>query len=454
MSLIKWCLRAVVFIAMFLAWNFAMFLVMIYLSNWFKQWYFLLDINTFLNSTINSPNINFSIFTWLICLYNFIFSIIIAYFYAKNSVSVEPSQFAIGNRETKITIGILILLIFITILGFLLKKSIYSSLIIKSFVNASDIIKLIITIIPVSLFFTWFLDRSFLVIHLLSPSIYKKFGINCFKVNLNNNLSFWAQNIGKRKNKFCFKGICRLNNFLTIKKKKENSEFLIKTPVNNDTSWIELNSQDTMPIQVIKSNWLRNFIGLFSETVCIVYEGADERLYRENVYVDNCDDNIILYSKNKKIIYSNMLFILIQVIAIYLLGKCFSSVFLYTLSFVLILFLGMHFVVRELIRERSINNVSLAVKMADTQPKGLFLQIKNNTSNNINVDFKICCSIYDKKTFLEQNNIFIEQNSISPVMFFSEENIRLTDPKVKGWKIILKSANNKQYLFDLSKDKL
>lgn len=450
MRLIKWCLRVLVFIAMFLAWYFAMFLVMIYFANFFKQWYFLLDVKTFLDSPINSPNINFSIFTWLLFVYNFIFSGFVAFLYTKDSVSVKPSQFAIGNRETTITLVILASLIFIIILGLLFKKSIYSNLVIKSFIKTSDIIKAIITVIPISLFFNWFLDKSFLVVHLLSSTVYKKFGVNYFKVGTNNDLSFWAQNIGKRKNKFTFKGICRLDNFAMIRKKKMDSELLLKNPTDSK-SWIELAPQDTMPIQLIKGNWLCHFIGFFDEMICIIYEGADEKLYRENLYLKNCDNNLILYQRNKKLDYVDLICILMQAIFIYFGGVFYSFVFLYTLSFVLVLFVGMHFIIQEVIREKNNNTVSLAIK-SDVHSDDVYLQMKNNTLKGLCLNLRVLDD--NEKTLLEQKDICINENAISSIIFFSKKYIKFDDPNVNGWKIELQDANNKKYQFNLRKDSL
>ena len=59
MYFFKSTLKITVFLAMLLLWNFVMFLIMIWLTQWFRQYYFLQDINEFLNSPLKHIQINF-----------------------------------------------------------------------------------------------------------------------------------------------------------------------------------------------------------------------------------------------------------------------------------------------------------------------------------------------------------------------------------------------------------
>ena len=446
MYFFKSTLKITVFLAMLLLWNFVTFLIMIWLTQWFRQYYFLQDINEFLNSPLKHIQINFCIFTWILLIYGFIFSVIISYLYARDSVNVAPSSFSIeSGRNIVLSVKIISLFLFLILIVTFKRipflKSIYSF-----FGDISSWMKTALIVTPLSMLIDEIAEKPLLVIHMLTPSVYKKFLKNRFALNSKLSLSFWAQNVGKKKNKFKFLGVCRLSNYEAIKNKKLGTYKLLKNPVL-DSQWKKLDSQDTMPIVSIENDWLRRFLGLFNETICLVYKSTDDKFYRENLNIDTYNKAKVYSSGSTRLDYLGLICTVIQIIITYPLDIFLNSPFFYTLSFILFLYVLMKFSI-QFILKTSISKIKIAYEYNEIN-NSVRIQIKND----LNKKWEGSLKIYNNKELICQTeNIKIDKTALSRILCFSGTELRLNDEYIRKWKVVLEGNNCKDYTFYINTD--
>lgn len=397
MKLLKIFLKVLIFTIMFVTWSYVFFLLMIILTDIFKQKYFLMDINLLLTS---QNEFNFCYFTWILLLFNFIFSILFAYYYSKDTVNMKPSHFSSGSSEKIKNITILVIMIFLIAMSKLLAKTNSNSIF---FIFVASVF----SVIPLNYVYNWIEKRSNLIIKLLSKNVYSKFEVNHFDFSQDEDLIFWAQNKGGKKDKFNFKGLCRLNDFERIRKRKKDSNHLIFSPF--ESHWVELEPQDTMPKLNINKLWLKYNLGLICSDICIMYENVAGKLYKENLVIDNYNKAMKSYPEGKKIDWITFLGIFFEDLFIYFLAYCFSSYFLYTLSFVIFLF----FIVLLVAHSLNETNTSKIILVTEYENNHCKFQIQNNTRKRAILNLEI---LINDKIIFSQKNIDINKREISHII--------------------------------------
>lgn len=440
MKLLKYFLKVIVFCFTLFLFSYAIFIFMIQVAIFFKQYYFLIDINKLINSSKNQ--VNFSLGTWILLIYGLIFTVIIAILYAKNSINsfIYLPTNKDGNNLKNVLLALVVIWV---VLGSIAKTQ--NIIWLNSFIIFLGIITTVNTVIPINKLLDLISNKSILIVDLLTPTVYRRFLHNYFDFKLNDSVRFWAQNVGKRKDKFRFKGLCRLTDFENIKMKKQGANSLLC--ITGKNKWELLNTQDTMPVESISKTTLKHFLGLFNEEICIIYENVGGKLYKENLNISNYNNAIILYPHISKLNYLYLIDILssyVETYFVYLWAKYYNSFFLYTLAFTLFLIITVIFVFQSII---NLKNIRVKVACERNNNK-LRVQIRNESKNKLDLNLKIF-NKGEKNPLLIKNNIPVDSRCNSYIMTFLNNSFKLNSDKKKDRKklCIVLECKNKKYIY-------
>ena len=84
MKTLKLFLEIVLFVDMFVTWFVIVTLGIMFLAEVFKQYYFIRDMNTILETSSNKENLVISIYTILLLIYIVVAAILLSVFYMRN----------------------------------------------------------------------------------------------------------------------------------------------------------------------------------------------------------------------------------------------------------------------------------------------------------------------------------------------------------------------------------
>lgn len=415
MKTLKLFLEIVLFVDMFVTWFVIVTLGIMFLAEVFKQYYFIRDMNTILETSSNKENLVISIYTILLLIYIVVAAILLSVFYMRNEWRNTSGYEIFGrvylNRALVITVIMLIGILFAIIAGFRYKF-------IKFWGNISSIFTVVAAWIPLNLIYSIILNKSKLKIRILTPEVYQKFGQNIFDFSLTNaKLKLVAQNTGRKRDYFRFKGICKSKDVDLIIKRKKESNTLIASFTDRD-KWVKLEPQDIMPIESIKKTDLKNFLGLFNETICVLYESMSGKIFSDTINLINFNNSMILLPQHTK--HDSIW----NIVAVGYGSACsifwaywYSLILLYTLSFVLIL--GIFIWILSFVTFGSRAQVRVAYESETVWDK---VQIENETKHEVDLSFILIGMADDDEKVINKQRIVIGPNNVSHVLYFSKNN--------------------------------
>ena len=160
MKLLKYFLKVIVFCFTLFLFGYAIFIFMIQVAIFFKQYYFLIDINKLINSSKNQ--VNFSLGTWILLIYGLIFTVIIAILYAKNSINsfIYLPTNKDGNNLKNVLLALVVIWV---VLGSIAKTK--NIIWLNSFIIFLGIITTVNTVIPINKLLDLISNKSILMKH-------------------------------------------------------------------------------------------------------------------------------------------------------------------------------------------------------------------------------------------------------------------------------------------------
>lgn len=432
MKTLKLFFKILLFVDMFITWFFIITLGMIFLAEWLKQYYFIRDMITILETSSNKENLGISIYTIFVLIYIMVAAILLSIFYMRNELRNTSGYEIVGkiylNRALIMVVIALIVIAFIVIACSQYKSS-------KFFGNIYSILTAVAAWIPLSLIYSSILNKSKLRIRILTPEVYQKLGQNIFDFSLTTaKLKFVAQNIGKKRDYFRFKGICKSKDEDLITKRKKGSNVLIANFTDHD-KWGKLEPQDIMPTESIKKADLKQFLGLFNETICILYENVGGKIFSETINLNNFNNSIILLPQHAKhdAIWNIVALVYGSICSIFF-AYWYSLTLLYTLSFVLILGIFIYFI--SFVTFGSRTQVRVAYGTDAVWDK---IQIENETRYEVDLSFSLIGMADGNEKLINKQRIVIGPNNVSSVLYFSKDN--------PNYKIILDNGRKQRVYY-------
>ena len=119
MKTLKLFFKILLFVDMFITWFFIITLGMIFLAEWLKQYYFIRDMITILETSSNKENLGISIYTIFVLIYIMVAAILLSIFYMRNELRNTSGYEIVGriylNRALIMVVIALIVIAFIVI---------------------------------------------------------------------------------------------------------------------------------------------------------------------------------------------------------------------------------------------------------------------------------------------------------------------------------------------------